>query len=143
MPKTELKKILKNQATKDLIPDLEKIIEEIIKNHKPTEIIITGSLAKGEFVRGLSDIDLLVIVEHNIPNKERFTIKNIKDVDIEITIIPKHELKQAISNKNYFYTEAIKHGIKAYTKTNKKQHTHNSHQKSSKNNQPKPRKPPY
>lgn len=114
--------ILKSQAIKDLVPDLKRIVEEIVEECRPIEVIIAGSLAKGEFVRGLSDIDLLVVVEHSVPDKERFSIKSIKDVDVEITIVSRHELEQAISIGKHFYVEAIKHGVRVYARTDEKHH---------------------
>jgi len=35
---------------------------------------MTGSLAKGRFVRGLSDVDILVVVDCPVRDEERFSL---------------------------------------------------------------------
>ncbi len=55
----------------DLVPELEKVVEELVERYRPISIIVTGSLARQKFVRGMSDIDLLVVVEKSV-GKDRF-----------------------------------------------------------------------
>jgi len=109
-----LKRILDKPSTKDLVEDLSKILEEIIEKYNPLSVIITGSLAKGEFVRGLSDIDILVIVDRHVNDRERFLLKTVKDVDIEITIYSYNELIESLKRGNQFVKEAITQGLEFY-----------------------------
>ncbi len=110
----KLKRILDKPSTKDLVEDLSKILEEIIEKYNPLSVIITGSLAKGEFVRGLSDIDILVIVDRHVNDRERFLLKTVKDVDIEITIYSYNELIESLKRGNQFVKEAITQGLEFY-----------------------------
>jgi tRNA nucleotidyltransferase (CCA-adding enzyme) len=58
MLEVKLKEIIKNNPSiMDLEKDLKMLINEIIEKIKPKAIILAGSLAKGKFVRGMSDID--------------------------------------------------------------------------------------
>lgn len=109
-----LREILRGPGLADLAPGLERIVREVIELYSPSEVILAGSLARGEFVRGLSDIDLLVIVDYDVSDEKRFTLRAVEDVDVEITVVSRKELEQAISSGNMFYAEALRHGIKIY-----------------------------
>lgn len=127
-----LKEILREPNVTDLIPGIEKILREIIELYRPSEIILAGSLARGEFVRGLSDIDLLVIVEQDISDEKRFMLRSVNGVDVEITIVSRRELEQAISSGNSFYIDALKYGVKIYVvSSNNTERNIASHQQSS------------
>lgn len=84
MLKEKLKRVLKGTAIESYVKDFESIIKEIILKYKPLSIMIAGSLAKGKFVAGLSDIDVVVITKEN-PGKNRFMLKAIGNTDVEIT----------------------------------------------------------
>ena len=65
-------------------------------------------------MRGLSDIDLLVIVNES-PNKdERFMLEAIKDVDLEITLFSLREVIDSIKTGNPFIIDVIKNGFEVY-----------------------------
>lgn len=98
----------------DLIEGLRDLIEGIARSFDPLSVIIAGSLAEGKFVRGLSDLDLLVVLDHPVPENERFMLRAIKDVNVEITLVSLEELKQAISNGRDFYVNAMRNGIVVY-----------------------------
>lgn len=98
---------------RDLTEDLKKLINELVREFKPLKIILTGSLAKERFVRGLSDIDILVIVD-KVTLEDRFLLKTIKDVNVEITIVSKDEFENAITMGREYYVEAVKWGIVVY-----------------------------
>ncbi len=109
-----LKEILRETNVGDVIQDLEKIIESLVEEYKPISIILTGSLARGRFVRGLSDIDILVITEHSVPDDKRFLLRAVKDIDVEVTVISLEELLSTIRNGNQFYVDAVMYGIEVY-----------------------------
>jgi predicted nucleotidyltransferase len=114
--KEKLREILNNPNVKDLIEPLGDLLENLINDLKPIKVIISGSLAKGKFVRGLSDIDILVIIDYEISNNKRFLFTSLKDTNVEITIVSKYELEKAIKENREFYVDAIKNGIVIFSK---------------------------
>jgi hypothetical protein len=113
-----LRKIFSKENVKDLEESLRKLILKLVNEFKPLRIIATSSLARGEFVRGLSGIDILMVVDYQIPKDKRFILTNIEDVDIEITIVLLlEELERTVKEGNRFYIEALEHGITVYTST--------------------------
>lgn len=100
----------------DIIERLENLIEEIVRTFDPLSVIIAGSLAEGRFVRGLSDLDLLVVLNYPVPEDKRFMLRAIEDVDVEITLISLEELKRAVYDGRDFYVSAVRNGIVVYGK---------------------------
>ena len=114
MLRGRLAEILRRVNAINLLDSLERIVEELVEQYKPLKILVTGSLAKGKFVQGLSDIDILVIVEHEPGKQERFQLKAVENIDVEIIVFSMKEVKEAIKHGNQFITEAIKEGITIY-----------------------------
>lgn len=112
MLRERLRKIL----SEDLIESLEGIVKELINRYDPISIILTGSVARERFVHGISDIDIIVIVRES-PGKDRFLLRAINNINIEITIIGIEELIKAVKQGNQFYIEALK-GIEIYGNIN-------------------------
>lgn len=109
-----LRRILDKENVRDLVEDLEKLVEELVNRYKPSKIIIAGSLAEGRFVRGLSDIDVLVVVGDVNLVGSRFELYNIKDVDVEVTIVSEEELGEAVKSGRDFYVRVLEKGIVVY-----------------------------
>ncbi|MDT7896315.1 MAG: hypothetical protein RQ855_08965 [Desulfurococcales archaeon] len=78
-------------------------------------IILAGSLAERRFVRGLSNIDLPVVVRNLETNLNRFTIYGMRDVDVEITFVTEEELREAVRSGREFYISALERGITIYS----------------------------
>jgi len=110
-----LREILDSNSTRDLVEPLEHLLEKLIVELRPLKVIITGSLAKGRFVRGLSDIDMLVIVDYEVSCDKRFILTSVKDVDVEITVISTLELERALQENREFYVDTLKHGVVVFT----------------------------
>lgn len=72
-----------------------------------------GSLAKGKFVVGLSDIDVVVITKEDL-GKNRFMLKAIENTDVEITFLSIDEVFHAIRTDNQFVIDAITNGKEVY-----------------------------
>ena len=109
MLEVKLKEIIKNNPSiMDLEKDLKMLINEIVEKIKPKAIILAGSLAKGKFVRGMSDIDILIIIE-NV--NYRTLLKAIKNVDVEIIMYTYDEIINSIRRGNQFIKDAINNGI--------------------------------
>ena len=113
MLKEKLRRILKGTAIESYVKDFESIIKEIILKYKPLSIMIAGSLAKGKFVAGLSDIDVVVITKEN-PGKNRFMLKAIGNTDVEITFLSIDEVFHAVRTGNQFVIDAIISGKEIY-----------------------------
>jgi len=108
-----LKRILKDTVIESYVEGLESIIRELILKYRPLSIIIAGSLAKDEFVMGLSDIDVVVITKED-PGKNRFMLRAIENTDVEITFLSIDEVFQAIHTGNQFVIDAIISGKEVY-----------------------------
>jgi len=110
-----LREILRGTSAEDLLEPLEELLVRLIERFNPVRILISGSLARRRFVRGLSDIDVLVIVDYDIPNYVRFELATVKDVDVEITVISRGELERALREGRKFYVDAVKYGVEVYS----------------------------
>jgi len=106
----KLKEILNGTSAWDLAEPLKSFLKSLIEELKPLKIIISASLAKRRFVRGLSDIDILIVVDHDVPRDKRFMLTSLDDVDVEVTVVSKKELEKALEESRGFYVEAIKYG---------------------------------
>ncbi len=109
-----LREILAGSSASDVVNELEAILREVAEELRPVSIIVCGSLAKGKFVRGLSDIDILVVVPRDVPKDRRFALRVAKDIDVEITVVSVTELKNALEKGNQFYRDAIESGVEVY-----------------------------
>jgi tRNA nucleotidyltransferase (CCA-adding enzyme) len=54
------REVLRGSSAEDLVEPLAKLVEGLVAELRPAKVILAGSLAGGEFVRGLSDVDLLL-----------------------------------------------------------------------------------
>lgn len=104
-----LKRIVKNNPSIiDLENDLKILVNEIIEKFKPRAIILAGSIARGKFIRGMSDIDMFLIVEKI---NYRTLLKAVKDVNVEITMYTYDEVLESIKRGNQFVKDAVENGI--------------------------------
>ena len=115
MLRERLREILRGTSAEDLLEPLDELLVRLIERFNPVRILISGSLARRRFVRGLSDIDILVIVDYDIPRDVRFELATVKDVDVEITVISRGELKRALREGRMFYVDAVKYGVEVYS----------------------------
>jgi predicted nucleotidyltransferase len=111
-----LEEVLKGTSVEDLIKPLEDLLRSIVEELRPTKIFITGSLARKEFVRGLSDIDILVlvVVDYEVPSGERFMLASVGGVDVEITVVSRYELEKALDEGREFYVDAVRYGVEVF-----------------------------
>ncbi len=114
MLRERLRETLRGQHTRDLLEGLEKLLGELIEEYKPLSVLIAGSLAEGKFVRGLSDIDILAITVEKPGKHERFQLKAIKDVNVEIAVYSVEEVEQAAKTGNQFIAQALEKGVEVY-----------------------------
>ena|GEM_PF-453092 len=111
-----LREILSGMSAEDLEEPLERLLRELIERLEPVAVAVTGSLAKGRFVRGLSDVDILVVVDRPVRDEERFSLVPLKDVDAEIIVVSREELERAIAAGNEFYLDALRSGKVVYAR---------------------------
>jgi len=103
---------------REIVDDLEileglcGIITEFIERFRPLSVIVAGSLARRQFVKGMSDIDLLVVVE-KVKDEDRFHLRAVGSTDVEITVVGLDELIQAVRTGNQFYRECLD-GVEVY-----------------------------
>lgn len=106
----------KNKVKSTLKELKEKITKNIQKNNVSAKIIVGGSIAKGTWLQGISDIDLFLQFKKN-KNLSTITKKILKDFnpervkgsrdyfnfiynDFEIEVVPVLEIKKAEEAKN-------------------------------------------
>ena len=109
MLEERLREIVRDRG---ILEGLKALIKELVEKFNPKSVIIAGSLAEGKFVRGLSDIDILVVVD-KVSDEERFHLKAVEDVNVEITVVALDELREAIKGGNEFYRRSLR-GIEIY-----------------------------
>jgi len=110
----KLREIMDRPSTRDLMEDIEALICELMEKHNPQSIVIAGSIAKSRFIRGLSDIDILVITDEPPSKESRFMLKAARDVNIEITVYSMSEVMDNIKAKNQFLMDALASGIEVH-----------------------------
>ena len=109
-----LRELLDKPSTRDLARGLAKLVHELVLGLRPLAILLAGSLARGEFVRGMSDIDLLVLVDRPPGKWERFRLAHVGGVDVEITVFGLEEALEAAAGGNFFVREALEKGLVLY-----------------------------
>ncbi len=114
MLRERLREILARVSSLDLLDDLVKVLEDLVRSYRPLSIIIAGSLARGDFIRGLSDIDVLVIVGYSVDKFSRFLLRAVDEVDVEITVFSLEEVIECIERGNEFVIDALVRGCEVY-----------------------------
>jgi hypothetical protein len=111
-----LRGILRGTSAEDLEGPLEELIDELVAKLDPVAVVVAGSLAKGQFVRGLSDVDILVVVDRLVRSEERFSLAPLEGADAEITVVSLDELERAVRAGNQFYLDALRSGKVVYAR---------------------------
>jgi tRNA nucleotidyltransferase (CCA-adding enzyme) len=97
----------KNPPLKKLEGELLSLIQSIDGDAVLT-IILTGSVAEGRYVHGLSDIDIIVIKKEGRPSH---ILTAVGDIDVEITFLGLEEALEAVKTGNTFIIQALEKGI--------------------------------
>jgi len=109
-----LRALLSRPNVRDLYDGLRDLLDKLIADLEPLALIIAGSLARGAFVRGMSDIDMLVITGEPPDKRARFVLKNVRGVDVEITVFGLEEAISSAEMGNFFILDALKNGVVIY-----------------------------
>ncbi len=109
-----LRRILERARHPELLDGLERIVCDLVARHRPVAVYVAGSLARGEFVAGLSDVDVLVVTERPPAKHERFQLAAVGDTDVEITLVSLEEAVRALGEGAGFTAQAIREGVLVY-----------------------------
>lgn len=94
---------------------LKKYVERVVENEKPLGIILFGSLAKEEAIAE-SDIDIVVIYEHEIDFKEKSLV--LRELDDSCLVEPfpysYAQVERMLRELNPFMFEVFTDGIVLY-----------------------------
>ncbi len=102
---------------------LPQAVKKIAEKLKPEKIILFGSYAYGNPTPD-SDVDLLVIMETNAKQTERYlAVSRVlipRQFPVDIIVKTPAEIKNALSNKeNFFMREIILRGKTLYARRNR------------------------
>jgi hypothetical protein len=92
----------------------ERLILSLVQEYKPECVLLTGSLASGEWVCGKSDVDLLVVVEEGREPSTKFRLECLGNVEVSISVFGFGEILQGLRSLNFFFIEAVVSGIPLY-----------------------------
>ncbi len=98
-----------NPCLAELREEFCRLIAELLEEYRPLAIIVGGSVAKGRFVMGLSDIDVVLIVD-SVGRGERFALKTLGNVNVEISAYTPSEVVEACRRGNQFIRETLIYG---------------------------------
>lgn len=98
-------------GSKQLTPELiAYVVEKIIREVAPQRIILFGSRARGE-AREDSDLDLFVIQDNSIPNRQvRRRIERLlwgRDFSLDLIVRTPAEVARNVDDNNPFYTRHL------------------------------------
>lgn len=100
-------------------PTLNAIVERIVTRHAPERIVLFGSHARGDAVRG-SDVDLLIVMDSALrPLDRRVTVRrSISDVrrtfGLDLMVLTPRELEQRNAKQDPFIKTIQKEGKVLY-----------------------------
>jgi predicted nucleotidyltransferase len=98
---------------------LEEIVDRLIQDYQPQQLILFGSLASGDAREG-SDIDLLIIKETGeTPLERRVRVRRLvsrpdRRVPLSPLVLTPHELAQRLALGDPFYHDIVQRGKVVY-----------------------------
>ncbi|MBI2908589.1 MAG: nucleotidyltransferase domain-containing protein [Chloroflexi bacterium] len=99
-------------ATRDFAAELARAHPEV------EEVVVFGSLVRGEAVPG-SDVDLLVILrDSNVPFLDRMTSYMPDRFPVGMDVFPytKAEIEQMLQDNNFFIKRALGEGVELFSR---------------------------
>jgi len=109
------------QAYGELIPPqtIDTIVREIARNFSPLQIILFGSYASGQATPD-SDLDLLVIMDGDLPRHKRATPIRLlfrpTPCAMDILVYTPQEIAEWNGTPNHVITEALRSGRVVYAR---------------------------
>ena len=98
------------------LPDIHKIVQQIVDRFRPQKVILFGSYAYGAPTKD-SDVDLLVVVqteENPLHTAARISASVDHPFPLDILVIRPSDLVVALQEKNIFETEVVNKGVSLY-----------------------------
>ncbi|MHC1586536.1 MAG: nucleotidyltransferase domain-containing protein [Candidatus Hecatellaceae archaeon] len=89
--------------------DITELLKELEEKFNPKIVIFAGSAARGEFVEGLSDLDLLLVAD--AVDKPVFMLRSLGNLNVEVTVYPVEAFREALRGGNQFVLEAVRGGL--------------------------------
>ena len=89
--------------------ELEEAVEAAAEGGDVVAVYLFGSAARGRFVRGLSDVDLLAVTRG--PPRHRAKTSRISAGDVNVVYMSVEEVCEAYRRGNNLVKEALEEGI--------------------------------
>ncbi len=81
-----------NKSIAPLLGRLEEVLKELVDELRPRLLVVAESLARGEFVKGLSDVDVLAVQDEE--PRQRFALRSVDGVDVEVACMSLAEVEE-------------------------------------------------
>lgn len=107
------------RRSRELTVALDKLLPTLVEGYEPEQVILFGSLARGD-VGEWSDLDLLIVKDTSQPFLERskeVALLCRAMVGADYLVYTPDELAEMIERGNPFITEALKEGRMLYERT--------------------------
>lgn len=97
---------------------VDTVVERIVQLISPRCVIVFGSAARGELHQD-SDLDLLIVTNHEVVNPRRESIRlrsALRDIrmPMDLLVIGKDRLQELADQPGLVYREALRHGRVVY-----------------------------
>ena len=87
-------------------------MKELVEELRPRLLVVAGSPARGEFVKGMSGVGVLAVQDEE-PG-QRFALRSVDGVDVEVTCMSLAEVEEALRSGNQFVVETLSQGFVVY-----------------------------
>mgnify|MGYP000397908988 CR=1 FL=1 len=101
-----------NKSIAPLLGRLEEVLKELVEELRPRLLVVAGSPARGEFVKGMSGVGVLAVQDEE-PG-QRFALRSVDGVDVEVTCMSLAEVEEALRSGNQFVVETLSQGFVVY-----------------------------
>ena len=96
---------------------IEQFANEIAKRYLPEKIILFGSHARGQAYAG-SDVDILVVLEHNNTANVDKAVEILDTLDprfaLDLLVRKPGDIKKRVAMNDFFIREIVERGIILY-----------------------------
>jgi predicted nucleotidyltransferase len=95
---------------------IQDFAHQVAQRYSPREIILFGSHARGE-AQNASDVDMLVILDHEIDNVEKaIEIRNLLHPRFALDLLVRRpdDIARRIAMNDYFIQDIVKEGVVLY-----------------------------
>lgn len=96
---------------------LKLLVQDLVEEVRPEAVVLHGSLAKGRYIRGISDIDLIVVSweYRDVDTKDRFVhlleLAQRHGLPVEAFGYTPKEFLNMVENLNFYVLDALHYGV--------------------------------